>query len=140
VTSAKSLVFGEACGCIIVCQGKEAASSEESDRQLEALARYAEVTTKPRVLVISSGGAPTPEQRKELDQVIHPLRERIRIAVVTDSTFARGVVKAIRLLYPCYQAFALKELDDALRFLDVRSADVIEVKRCAEELRASLSG
>ena len=133
-------VFGEACGCIIVCQGKETASSEEVDPYLEAMVRYVEATTKPRVLVITAGGAPTPEQRKKLDRVIDPIREKIRIAVVTDSTFARGVVKAIRLLYPCYQAFALKELEDALRFLDVRSGEVIEVKRCAEELQASLSG
>ena len=59
---------------------------------------------------------------------------------MTDSTFARGVVKAIRIFYPFCQAFALKELDEAVDFLDVRSVEVVEVKRCAEELRASLSG
>ena len=140
MTAAKSLVFGEACGCLIVCQGKETAVDDEWSRYLEAAARYVGVTAKPRGLVITAGGAPTPEQRKKLDQIFHPHRARARVAVVTDSTFARGVVTAIRLFYPFYQAFALKELDEALRFLDLRSTEVIEVRRYAEELRASLSG
>src|SRR6185369_13842921 len=96
-------------------------------------------TAKPRVLVITAGGSPTPEQRKRLESILHPHRARARVAVVTDSTFARGVVKAIRLFYPFCQAFAPKELDEALRFLDLRSVDFLEVTRYAEELRASLS-
>ena len=136
---AKSLVLGEACGCLIVCQGRETAAHDEWNRYMEALARYVEATAKPRVLVITAGGSPAPEQRKRLELIIHPHRARIKFAIATDSTFARGVVRAIRLFYPFCHAFALEALGEALDFLDVRTVDVVEVKGRAEELRASLS-
>ncbi|MFS8069916.1 MAG: STAS/SEC14 domain-containing protein [Byssovorax sp.] len=139
MTVAKSLVVGEARGCLVVCQAREAAADDEWDQYMEAMARHVEATAKPRVLVITAGGSPTPEQRKRLELIIHPHLARIKFAIVTDSTFARGVVKAIRLFYPFCQAFALKEMDEALRFLDLRSVDILEVTRHAEELRASLS-
>lgn len=134
------MVFGEVCGCLVVCQGKAPPADDESSRYLEALARYVETTAQPRVLVITSGGAPNPEQRKKLDRITRQNRGQIKFAIVTGSTFARGVVKAIRLIHPFYQAFAPGEMDDALRFLDVRSADVLEVTGYAGELQASLTG
>lgn len=134
------LAVGESCGCVVACQGRDPASNDEWRLFLEASARHMETTTRPRVLVITAGGAPTPEQRKNFDQISEKHRAGLKIAIVTDSTFARGVVRAIRLFYPFYQAFALSELDEALRFLEVRAMDVTVVKRFAEELRASLSG
>ena len=140
MTATNLLVVGESRGCVVTCQGKEAASNEAWSRFLEAAARHMETTTRPRVLVITAGGAPSPEQRKMFDQICVAHRAGLKIAIVTDSTFARGVERAIRVFYPFYQAFALKELDEALRYLDVRSPDVIVVKRYAEELWARVSG
>ena len=139
MAATKLLAFGEAAGCLLVCQAAATARSDEWARYLEAVARYLKTNTKPRLLVLTAGGAPTPEQRRNIDLLLDPHRARMKVAIVTDSTFARGVVKAIRLVYPFYQAFARKELESALRFLDVRPADDVEVKRCAEELLAELS-
>ena len=55
---------------MVVCQGKEAALSDDWSRYMEALARYVGAIAKPRVLVITAGGAPTPEQRKRLELII----------------------------------------------------------------------
>ena len=139
-TATRMLAVGESYGCVVTCQGREPASTEEWSLFLEAAARHMETTTRPRLLVVTAGGAPSPEQRKKFDQISEKHRAGLKIAIVTDSTFARGVVRAIRLFYPFYQAFALSELDEALRFLGVRSVDVLVIKRFAEELRASLSG
>jgi hypothetical protein len=140
VTAAKSLGSVEACGCLVTCHGREAASNEAWDEWLESVTLYVKATTKPRLVIITGGGAPSPEQRKKFDRTVESHMAQMKIAIVSDSTFARGVVKAIRLFYPFYQSFALKELDDALRFLDVRPTDFVEVTRSAERLRASLPG
>lgn len=140
MTAANLLVYGEVCGCIVTCQGREAVSNEEWNQWVEAVARYVKTTTTPRLLVFTLGGAPSPEQRKRFDQTIDPYVARIKVAIVTDSTFARGVVKAIRIFSPFFQAFAPKELDDALRFLDLRTTDFIEIARHLEALRARLPG
>jgi hypothetical protein len=139
MAATKMIVSREARGCLVVCQGASAPSSDEWVGYAEGLTRYVATAAKPRLLVLTAGGAPTPQQRKSLDAIIEPHRARIKFAIVTDSTFARGVVKAIRLLSPFYQAFARSDVEGALRFLDVRPADDVEVKRCAEELLAELS-
>ncbi len=60
MAATKLLVSGQACGCLVVCQGATAAGSDEWARYLEAVARYLATGVKPRLLVLTAGGAPTP--------------------------------------------------------------------------------
>jgi hypothetical protein len=92
-----------------------------------------------RILVVTEGGTPSPKQRQALDVVSKPVMNKSKIAVVTRSTFARGVVNAFALLYPVYRAFDPRDIDGALRYLDLSPAQMDDAKRRIDELRAELA-
>lgn len=120
----KRLVFGESCNCLVVVQSSTLPSPNEEETFLRALANYLASTSPPRILVLTHGAAPQPEHRKRLDQIIQPYKKQVKFAIVTDSTFARGVLHAIRLIDPFYRGFSTKELEQAMNFLDVPSASI----------------
>jgi hypothetical protein len=138
MTGRKTLVFGEVCGCMLVIQAAEAPSDEEAAAYVTALEPYVSATSAPKVLVVTEGGAPGPSFRRRIDQVIEPRISTTRFAIVTNSTFARGVLGAIRLLYPFYQGFSPTDMAGALRFLNVPQSQSTDVLRRVSELRAEL--
>ena len=60
------------------------------------------------------------------------------IAVVTGSTFARGVLNGWALVRPGYRAFAPDKLDDAMRFLDITPSTMRDVEAMSWQLQAEL--
>jgi hypothetical protein len=96
---------------------------------------------RQRALIMPASSKLEAEQRRQLDAVTgpHAGRDR-RLAVVTESTFARGFAKALSLFDPSYRAFHPREMDDALRYLDVSPAACGEVKRLAADLQRQVGG
>lgn len=123
---------------MVVVVRAETPSNEEVQPYIAALEPYVSATSAPRVLVVTEGGSPRPAERKQLDRIAEPHKSRIKFAIVTESTVARGVLVAIRVIYPFYQGFSPNDIQGALRFLDVPSGDTAEVLQAVNELRAEL--
>ena len=91
-----------------------------------------------RTLAITAGGAPTNPQRARLEKRIGDKRKGSKLAVVTGSTFARGVLNGWALVHPGYRAFAPEKLDEAMRFLDISPASMRDVEAMSWQLQAEL--
>ena len=93
-----------------------------------------------RMIIFSSGGGPTTMQRKDLEKVTDG-QESARVAVVTLSRLARGIVTAIRWFNREIKAFEPASRDKAFEFLALdqgEAADVLKVaKSLADELGVS---
>ncbi len=90
-----------------------------------------------RMLVVTSGGAPTAAQRKSLNDVIQG-KEMIS-AIVTDAVVVRGVVTAMGWFNRKIKAFNFQEFDSAFRYLGLAEGQFSsfrgEVQRLQDEVR-----
>jgi hypothetical protein len=114
-----TLAHAEAEGCIILTHTADSPGDAEWAGWLEALGRYLEHTSAPRMLIVSRGGAPSPMQRRAADAISSPYYRHMKVAIISSSTFVRGVVAAFRMVLPFYRAYAPTELGAALDYLDV---------------------
>ncbi len=73
-----------------------------------------------RVLVVTDGGGPSPEQRKRLAQALEGMQ--VRIAVCTESIRTRFVVSSVALISSKIKAFGRTSIDEAYDYLDLDSA------------------
>ena len=112
-----------------------AATSPDDTTWSRYVAEYGRVDRPrsfPRALVLSDGGGPSGAQRKALEEVAG---DDDRAAIVSASALPRFVVSMLTLRTPNIQAFAPREIDEAMRFLDLSSAERREVAAHVSELR-----
>jgi hypothetical protein len=114
-----TLAYAEVEGCLVLAHTTDQPGDAEWAGWLDALARYHQRTPAPRLLVVSRGGAPSPSQRRAADAVSAPYYPNMKVAIISASTFVRGVVAAFRMVLPFYRAYAPTELGAALDYLDV---------------------
>lgn len=69
------------------------------------------------MLVLSAGGGPNTLQRRDLEAVTR--RHDGRVAVVTTSRMARGIVTALSWLGTNIKAFDPRSIDDAMAYLEL---------------------
>ncbi len=130
----------EAFRDLVVCAiGRDNPTDPAWDTYADFLVQQQREGKPPRGLVVTQGGAPTPSQRRLLDARLGAAAASSRVAVLTDSTFARGVVNAFALIQRGYRAFARDDLDEALRFVDVSPSDAPEVRRVMARVEGRLS-
>jgi hypothetical protein len=96
-----------------------------------------------RCLTISEGGSPSLAQQKIMFERIHRTLEMapgyIKVAIVTPSTFARGVGLALSLLSPSFKVFRPDEMAQAYAYLGITPAFAGEIERIVQSLRATLT-
>ncbi|MFT3775497.1 MAG: hypothetical protein QM820_59880 [Minicystis sp.] len=133
-----SLVFEQTPLCIVMLMGRNNPSDAEWDTYLSAIAAGIAAGMPARALVISNGGAPTPAQRARLEKATTPISGQLKAAIVTGSTFVRGVLNAMALVNRGYRAFPPDKLDEAFAYLDIRPANAGELRAAVAQLRANL--
>ena len=110
-----------------VVYGADAPTNEEWTR---CLALFQERAGQPsRFLVQTHGGGPDAKQRKVLADTLR--NEDARIAVMTDSILARGILTALAWLGLPQRGFALHDLRAAAEYLGLSSE---ELQHAGEEL------
>jgi hypothetical protein len=112
-----ALRYGRIDSCIVFVQ-KGTATDEEWVEYVDFLKLHVPKMDMVRALIVADSG-PTPRQRGMMDEVMKPYFKTARIAVLIRSTFARGVVHAIRLLIPAYRPFEPTEVQSAFDYLGV---------------------
>lgn len=129
----KTLAFTTCDQWILVALGRGSPNGEDWRHYTAFLRRV--LTTRQRALVRPYGAGLETDQRRELEEILGPHRERDRkVAVISDSTFTWGFVAALRLLDPTYRAFTPGEVDRALEYIDVPRSSWTRVKDAVDYL------
>jgi hypothetical protein len=136
----KNMAYGNVDSFIIVVHTKETPTDAEWDAYLEFCMGVG--MTFVRCLVVTRGGAPTSAQRRRMHEVVADARrsnpQALRGAIVTPSTFVRGVVNAMSLIEPVYKAFAPAEIGRAYEYIGVPQRCVREIDQLVASLEAEL--
>lgn len=85
-----------------------------------------------RILIISYGGGPDVDQRKQLAKLMAAFPAPR--AVMTASTLVRGIMSALAFFNPRMKAFPLHDLDAATQYLGLHTDE----RSTAERLRGTL--
>lgn len=87
-----------------------------------------------RVLVEASGGGPTAKQRKAM--LATDKAKDVRIAIMTESTFVRGIVTALTWFGVSLRAFPLNSSEVAAQFLELTAEELGAALEMLPQLRA----
>jgi hypothetical protein len=90
-----------------------------------------------RMVIFSSGGGPTTMQRRDLESITEG-QETARVAVITSSRLARGIVTAIRWFNRDIKAFEPAHRDAAFTFLALDKVERDDVLRLAKSMATEL--
>jgi len=119
---------------LILRQNQQSPSDEEWDECLGLLSPDLDTV---RVLVITDGGGPTPEQRRRLDQTLNGTP--VRVAVVSDSVKIRFVVSSVAFLTRRIKSFSELEYTEALEHLNLDLDQRRVAQRHVREMTALVS-
>ena len=130
----KTIAYRLVDGCAVVAFGKNPPTA--TDWSLYTTFIRSECGTLPRQrgLVILHGASIGGDQRRELDQLVNERTKDRKVAVVTSLTFIRGFVRALAVSDPAYKTFEPSELEQALRYLDIRERFWQEMQRALEDV------
>jgi hypothetical protein len=139
----KNMAFGAVNAFVILVHNKHPPTDDEWKDYLQfSVARGLSYGVTSRYLVLSEGGAPSTSQRRTLADAIAPILQKnpsaMRTAIVTSSTFVRGVVTAMRLFEPIYQAFSPDDMKGAYAYLGITPAYFREIEAMIAALKAQL--
>lgn len=97
---------------------------------------------KFRQLVFTDGGGPNAAQRKASADLAKGREngDKVKVAVVSRSVVARGIVTAFRWLGFPLRSFAPDQLAEAFEFLALSPAEVVDICAAVEELCAMVDG
>lgn len=93
--------------------------------------------SRMRMLVFTRGGAPTPAQRKAMNEALQGTS--FTTAIVTDVTLVRGVVTALSWFNSSIKAFSTAQVEDAFRYLQIPTTQYDLFRREVRRLEAELS-
>jgi hypothetical protein len=140
----KNFAYGRVEQFLVVVHGAEPPTDEVWEEYLKFT--FENKTSKDivRHLVITQGASPTSTQQKLLEERASVLLDAnpvsVRAAIVTPSSFARGIVTAISWIIDAPRAFAPDKLADAMKYLDIplEHYEAIEgmVRKLQQELEA----
>ena len=122
----------------VVLHGKQSPSRLEWQRYLsDLLPNGALLHEERRIVVVSNGGAPDGEQRRQMAEVVGKWKKP-PLALLTDSPIVRGMVAALRIFNPSMRAFRRDELASACLFLELAPGEAARVTELVAELRAEI--
>lgn len=132
----KTMTYQKVGNFIVLLHGTVQPTDEEWNR-------YVAEYEYQSVLVVTEGGAPSATQRSVLLKRMDVFKAKglrpPRGAIVTASTFVRGVMTALSWFYrDVYAAFAPERLDDAMMYLGVPRAQMLQVKSVIQALKKEL--
>ncbi len=127
----RNIAYQRTDDCFVVVRSREAPTETEFEWYLATIERALREGMPPRCLVLTEGGSPSPAQRAGLAERLALVEGAVKVAVLTDSTFARGVATSVASTKPGYRVFAASELEEALVYLGVRPAAEEEIEEDA---------
>jgi hypothetical protein len=121
---------------LVAVQTRANPTDHEIDRMLEAIEKRPAGETL-RMLVVSSGGASNGLQRQRIIEVIE--KRKIRLAVVTSSTEARGNATVLGWFVEGMKCFSAEQFEGVCHHLGLSQAEMKLVESAYSSLRRELS-
>jgi hypothetical protein len=138
----KNFAYARVDRFVVVVQGDEPWSDDVWKEYIDYTFKDANARDVVRHLVVTEGASPTSSQRKLLQERTADFLDAdpmsVRAAVVTSSTFARGIVTAIGWIVDAPRAFAPDKLEDAMRYLGVPMNHYEPIKTMVQTLQQEL--
>ena len=122
---------------LLLRQGPETPRDEEWDETLKLLSLNPSDLERMKVLVVTDGGGPTPDQRKRLDRAMGG--KPIRVAVVSESVKVRFIVSSVALLTSNIQSFRVGEMEAAFKHLGLSQPERTAATQNIAEMTALIS-
>ena len=119
---------------LVFVENERAPSDEEWGDFLKILALNRVDLAKLRLLVVTSGGAPTAEQRKQLAATLGGAP--LLVSSVSDNMKIRFVTATIALFHSHMKTFSTQELDQAYDHLGLNSEERGVVGKAIADMRA----
>jgi hypothetical protein len=130
----KNVVTASRGRVLMVAHNAEPPTDEEWKDFLRALDRHG--IEGARLLVWTDGAAPNSAQRQALNDQLGG--RTIPIAVLSTSTFVRGVATAISWFNPGVKVFPPDKVNDAIRHLGIEGPLAVKMAEAFAQLRAEL--
>jgi hypothetical protein len=121
-------------GLFVLVHGRGAPSSPDWERYVAAVRRCVGLP-RPRSLILTDGGAPSPQQRAEMSDV---LERRYPTVIVSDAVAVRFIVSTMTLLNPKVTALAPRDCARAFELLALSESERIELPEALAALATSL--
>lgn len=118
---------------MVFVQNEHPPSEQEWDEFLTVLADNRAALPKLRLLVITTGGAPTTEQRKRLAATL--AGTPMRVASVSDNMKIRFVTATISLFHRDMRTFGTSEMGEAYDYLGLTASERTHVEAAIHDLR-----
>lgn len=133
VSDAKTIRYARCGLLLLLAHGSSPPAQNEWAEYVEVLGEAHRGGTRG-LLVLTDGPGPNSMQRKMVSSF------DLRSAVLTPSQVARGIVTALGWFGANIRAFIPEQIDDALKYLEVPSAEQQTVLRVLAGLRYELAG
>lgn len=122
---------------LILRENADPPSDAEWDECLRLLSDHRHDYSKVKVLVVTEGGGPTPEQRKRLSRTTEG--QPIHVAVVTDSMKVRFIVSSVALFLREIASFRRGDLHGAFAHLNLDAHEMQVAERALAEMDGLVS-
>lgn len=120
-------------GMLVAVYGEQSPSDEEWAVYMGTMQT---ITADDSLLIFSWGGGPTLKQRRELEEVV--THHEGKVAVVTESRIARGIVKAISWTGKDIKAFDFTRREAAFEYLGLSDSEQEQALDGARSLARAL--
>ncbi len=120
LVNSPEVIVEETADCLIFIHGKK----PPTDAAWNQVAQFWEMhqaagdVKRYRCAVITEGGGPTPDQRRQQMNRFRDIYKQMPTAVISDSAAIRFVVSSLALLASNIKTFAPKEARQAIEFLE----------------------
>jgi hypothetical protein len=122
---------------MVFVQNEHPPSEEEWNEFLRVLAENRADLPKLRLLVLTTGGAPTTEQRKRLAATLGGAP--MRVASISDSMKMRFVAATISLFHRDLRLFPSKDADQAYAHIGVTAEERRQIEAAIEEMKPKIA-
>jgi hypothetical protein len=138
----KNFAYGRVDRFVVVVHGDEPPTDEVWKEYIEYTFSGAVARDVVRHLVVTEGASPTSAQRKLLQEKTADFLDAdpmsVRAAIVTSSTFARGIVTAIGWIVDAPRAFSPDKIEDAMKYLGIPMNYYEPIKKMVGTLQSEL--
>ena len=122
-------------GVLLVVHGRDAPSDDEWDEYLRQV-KLVVATGRPRAIAVTEGGAPSLSQRRQVNQILGGTGAIG--AVVSNSTFVRGIVTALSWFNRGVCSFSPDEFELACTHVGLSAAHAHHLRGRLDALRESI--
>jgi hypothetical protein len=121
---------------LVLCENQQTPSDAEWNHTLELLVQLQKTGQNVKVLVITEGGGPNSQQRKQLERTLGA--EGVPVAVVSDSLKMRFISAGVALINPGHKGFTRAEVSDAYDHLKLTGSEARQAEMAVRQMLKEL--